>query len=300
MILSGQSDMEATIAAVNEGNIFRFLTKPCDKEVLGKAVTTGVIQYRLITAEKDLLENTLMGCIKVLTDVLSTVSPEAFGKAMRIARCMRHLVAKLKLSSSWSFEAAAMLSQLGCITLDIEVLQAAYLGIPLSPDEQARFNAHPEVARDLIASVPRLEPIAWMVSQQLKKIPDTPQGSATWNGDMPLGAKMLALAVAFDDLRLKGNSSEEALAELRVGRRFDRKLVDALVDMKEEGKHMELRKVSISKLSTGMILQQEVRNRTGLLVVGKGQEVTHALLMRLENFAQARVIDQEVMASVPL
>ncbi|HSS98974.1 MAG TPA: HD domain-containing phosphohydrolase, partial [Terriglobales bacterium] len=300
MILSGQSDMDATIAAVNEGNIFRFLTKPCDKDALGKAVTTGLIQYRLITAEKDLLENTLMGCIKVLTDVLSTVSPEAFGKSMRIARCMRHLVAKLKLPSPWSFEAAAMLSKLGCITLDTTVLQAAYLGIPLSPDEQTTFNAHPQVARDLIASVPRLEPIAWMISQQLKKVPDAPQVSSTSNGDMPLGAKMLALAVAFDDLRLKGNSSEEAIAELRLRREFDRKLVDALVDMKEEGKHMELRKVPISKLSTGMILQQEVRHRNGLLVVGKGQEVTHALLMRLENFARSRLIDNEVMVSVPV
>ncbi|HEY6183708.1 MAG TPA: HD domain-containing phosphohydrolase [Terriglobales bacterium] len=297
MILSGQSDMEATIAAVNEGNIFRFLTKPCEKDVLGKAVTTGLIQYRLITAEKDLLENTLMGCIKVLTDVLSTVSPEAFGKSMRIARCMRHLVAKLKLPSPWSFEAAAMLSQLGCITLDTEILQAAYLGVSMSQEEKARFDAHPQVARDLIATVPRLEPIAWMISQQLKKVPDAPQGA---NADMPLGAKMLALAVAFDDLRLKGRSQEESIAELRTRREFDRKLVDALVDMKEEGKHMELRKVPISKLSTGMILQQEVRNRTGLLVVGKGQEVTHALLMRLENFARARLIDNEVMASVPV
>jgi response regulator RpfG family c-di-GMP phosphodiesterase len=300
MILTGQTDMDAAIAAVNEGNIFRFLTKPCDKETLGKAVTTGLVQYRLVTAEKDLLENTLMGCIKVLTDVLSTVSPEAFGKSMRIARCMRHMVAKLKLPSPWSFEAAAMLSQLGCITLDSEILQAAYLGIPLSSDEQTRFNAHPQVARDLIASVPRLEPIAWMISQQLKKVPDATQGPATSNGDMPLGAKMLALAVAFDDLRLKGNSIEEAVAELRLRREFDRKLVEALVDMKEEGKHMELRKVPVLKLSTGMILQQEVRNRAGLLVVGKGQEVTHALLMRLENFARARLIDHEVMASVPV
>jgi hypothetical protein len=43
--------------AVNEGNIFRFLTKPCEKEVLGKAITTGLVQYRLVAAEKELLEH---------------------------------------------------------------------------------------------------------------------------------------------------------------------------------------------------------------------------------------------------
>ena len=29
MILSGQADLESTISAVNEGHVFRFLTKPC-------------------------------------------------------------------------------------------------------------------------------------------------------------------------------------------------------------------------------------------------------------------------------
>jgi DNA-binding NtrC family response regulator len=80
MLLTGYSDMDAAMSAVNEGNIFRFLTKPCEKDLLGKAITAGLMQYRLVTAEKDLLENTLMGSIKVLTDVLSAVSPEAFGR----------------------------------------------------------------------------------------------------------------------------------------------------------------------------------------------------------------------------
>jgi response regulator RpfG family c-di-GMP phosphodiesterase len=300
MILTGQADMDAAIGAVNEGNIFRFLTKPCDKDTLGKAITTGLVQYRLVTAEKELLENTLMGCIKVLTDVLSTVSPEAFGRSMRITRCMRHLVEKFQLSPAWCFEAAALLSQLGCITLDSELLQAAYVGTRLSAEDQARFNAHPQVAKDLIATIPRLEPIAWMISQQLaSKVPEAPKAAALDNGDLPMGAKMLMLAVAFDGLRMQGLSSDEAISNLRLRHEFDRKLVDALADLKSESIKMELRKVPIAKLSTGMILQQEVRNKSGLLVVAKGQEVTHALLMRLENFSQARLIDNEVLASVP-
>jgi FixJ family two-component response regulator len=141
MLLTGQADLDSAIHAVNEGNIFRFLTKPCQKEIMAKAITTGLVQYRLATAEKDLLENTLMGSIKVLTDVLSAASPEAFGRSMRVARCIRHLVSKFGLPSPWRFEAAAMLSQLGCVTLDPEVIQAAYLGRSLSPEAQARTNS---------------------------------------------------------------------------------------------------------------------------------------------------------------
>jgi DNA-binding NtrC family response regulator len=61
MLLTGYTDLDAAIQAVNEGNIFRFLTKPCEKTILAKSLTSGLVQYRLITAERDLLENTLMG-----------------------------------------------------------------------------------------------------------------------------------------------------------------------------------------------------------------------------------------------
>jgi ActR/RegA family two-component response regulator len=303
MILTGYTDINAAMDAVNEGNIFRFLAKPCERDVLSKAITSGLVQYRLIASEKELLEKTLMGSIKVLTDVLSAVNPEAFGRSLRITRCVRHLAAKFHLPSSWSFEAAAMLSQLGCITLDPELIRAAYVGTPLSLESQARFQAHPNAAGDLLANIPRLEPIVWMISQQLaggvpQKPPQVPELPAEV---LVFGAKMLRVAVAFDNLRMKGASNDEAVQQLRYrSNEFGGELIDALVDMKSEESRMELRKVPISSLSVGMILQQDVRNRAGLLVVAKGQEVTHPLLVRLEHFSLARLIDNEILALVPV
>ena len=61
MVLTGHADMQAAIDAVNQGSVFRFLTKPCEKETLAKAITTGFVQYQLVIAEKVLLENTLIG-----------------------------------------------------------------------------------------------------------------------------------------------------------------------------------------------------------------------------------------------
>lgn len=52
VLLTGQADMESAIAAVNEGNIFRFLTKPCSTENLLKALEASIEQYRLVTSEK--------------------------------------------------------------------------------------------------------------------------------------------------------------------------------------------------------------------------------------------------------
>lgn len=56
MLLTGFTDLSAAIDAVNEGNILRFLTKPCRKETLVDAINIGVAQYHSITAEKDLLK----------------------------------------------------------------------------------------------------------------------------------------------------------------------------------------------------------------------------------------------------
>jgi response regulator RpfG family c-di-GMP phosphodiesterase len=303
MLLTGHTDWNAAMDAVNEGNIFRFLTKPCDKEVLSKAITEGLVLHHLITAEKELLENTLMGSIKVLADVLSAASPEAFGRSTRIAHCVRHMVGKLRLPSPWRFEAAGTLSQLGCVMLAPEVLQAAYLGEALSPENQARFSAHPQVARDLLVRIPRMEPIAWMIGQQLIK--ETPQTVPGMEGAaaeaIVTGAKMLKLAVAFDDLKMKGATDGGAIAKLKSRHaEFGLELVEALAGMKSESAKMELRKVPATKLTTGMILQQEIRTLTGMLMVASGQEITHALVIKLGNFAHAGTIEEEITVLVPV
>ncbi len=187
-----------------------------------------------------------------------------------------------------------MLSQLGCVTLVPEVLQAAYLGENLSPENQARFAAHPQVAKDLLVNIPRMEPIAWMISQQLIKetpanVPEIPGAGAE---AIVFGAKMLKLAVAFDDLRMKGLSEEDVILKLRARRaEFGAELVEALASIKPESAKMELRKVPASKLTTGMILQQEIRTLAGMLVVTKGQEITPALLIKLDNFSRAGSIE---------
>ena len=166
IMLTGNSDIQSAVSAVNEGNIFRFLTKPCNKEALAKALTAGLVQYRLLTVEKDLLENTLQGCIQVLTEMLALVNPAAFGRAQRIRRYMHQVAERMDLESPWRFEVAAMMSQLGCVTLHPETIEAVHAGRPLPPDEQARFDAHPGVAHDLLAKIPRLEPMAWMIAHQ--------------------------------------------------------------------------------------------------------------------------------------
>jgi PAS domain S-box-containing protein len=57
MMLTGYADLEIVMEAVNEGYIFRFLTKPCKPEALSAALEAGVQQYRLIQKERELAES---------------------------------------------------------------------------------------------------------------------------------------------------------------------------------------------------------------------------------------------------
>ncbi|MYL84064.1 response regulator [Desulfovibrio aerotolerans] len=46
VILTGHGDLNAAIAAVNQGEIFRFLTKPCPTSVLCEVLRDGLAKYR--------------------------------------------------------------------------------------------------------------------------------------------------------------------------------------------------------------------------------------------------------------
>jgi C4-dicarboxylate-specific signal transduction histidine kinase len=55
MLLTGHADLDATVRAVNDGGIFRFLTKPCPPAAMRKAVADALEQHRVLTADRELL-----------------------------------------------------------------------------------------------------------------------------------------------------------------------------------------------------------------------------------------------------
>src|SRR4051812_25112225 len=101
MVLSGQADLDSTVAAVNDGHIFRFLMKPCDTDRLLHSVNSGIEQYRLVTSEKHLLENTLNASIKVLVEVLGLINPVARRRAQQFEKYTKAATIALKLPNPW-------------------------------------------------------------------------------------------------------------------------------------------------------------------------------------------------------
>jgi len=300
IMLTGQADLDAAIASVNEGNIYRFLTKPCDKETLGKTLTAALVQYRLVIAERELLEETLKGSIQVLSEVLSLVNPAAFSRAMRLKRYISHVVAKLRLSKPWRYEVAAMMSQLGCVALAPETIDAVFAGQQLSAEEQARYDSHPAVAKALLENIPRMEPIAWMIAHQNTPITVDTDIANREMADMRQGAELLQLMIAFDELLRKGRSRTEAAHTLAKQYRYvDKDILYALVELDPEKQDALTQTCQVGELTPGAVLDQDVYSSSGSLIVTRGQEVTSALIIKLKNFEARGAISGTVTVLVP-
>ena len=160
MMLTGNVDLEAAIRVVNEGNIFRFLTKPCPPDVLAKALADALEQYRLVTVEKELLNKTLSGSIKLLTDILSMVEPQSFGRAQTAREAISTVTDKLRMGNAWEIHLAIMLASIGYVTIPPETLVRSRAGQRLSEAEEQMLGRTPETAARLLANIPRLEGVA--------------------------------------------------------------------------------------------------------------------------------------------
>jgi response regulator RpfG family c-di-GMP phosphodiesterase len=284
LLLTGQADVAAAIAAVNDGQVFRFLTKPCPPSQLLAAIQSAVEQYNLITAEKILLEQTLRGCVKALIDVLSLSNPQAFGHATRIKKQVVDLARGLNISEIWPLEVAAMLSQIGYVTLSPETVEKLYNGQALNANEQELVSRLPVIADQLLEGIPRLEVVRGIIKAQAR--PKSKASTLKSDDIVSLGAEMLRIAVAFDRLETSGASEAIALSTMR-GRddAYDKILLDLFISLRTANtKLVEVRELKLSAIKAGMVLSEDVRMRNGTLLAARGYEVTHGFVERVRSF----------------
>jgi len=302
MILTGQADLEATIAAVNEGHIFRFLSKPCPSDQLLMAVEDGLKQYRLLTAEKVLLEQTLSGSVRVLIEILGMVVPAASSRATRLQRCTLELAAALGLAPQWQWGLAAFISQIGCVALPKEILSKVEAGLALTDEEKRLYESHPEVAGKLLAAIPRLEDVAAMVTAQFGAIcfSNKPKEVDQWDV-RGIGQLLLRTSVEFDRLIGGGVSREAAAENLRASKLgLPPSIIKALAHLSISSQDRVVRQVRVKDLSPGMILDEDLVSPKGIRLVPCGQEVTRTLIVRLTSIAAGVGVVEPFRARIPI
>jgi response regulator RpfG family c-di-GMP phosphodiesterase len=305
IMLTGNADLEAAIRVVNEGNIFRFLTKPCPPDLLGKVIDDGCAMYRLVTAEKELLNKTLSGSIKLLTDILSTVDAQSFGRTEKLRSLINDAAQRMSLENAWEVHLAAMLAPIGYVTLPPETLLKARTGQALSKIEDQLLRNVPEIAARLLAHIPRLQNVAQIVRYQDKHYDGTGLPLDGAKGEsIPEGARLLKIAFDMLQLQTEGLAAAKALNELQHRQGwYDPKLLEIVragfaTATNEPDTAKPNISVAVHDLAVGMVLYSDLLTKDGTLVLSAGHQITEMSLERIQNFEQLSGIKEPIFVEI--
>lgn len=287
IMLTGNADQQTAMEAVNTGHIFRFLTKPCPPATFITALALALRQYRLIVSEKELLQQTLKGSIAVLAELLSIANPLAFSSGARIKGTVVSVAEQMHLPNVWQYEIAAMISQIGCVTLPGDILQKVYAAEKLDQEEEEMFSQHPHIGAKYLEQIPRLENVARIIALQQLRFDEYSEEIAADNFEEVLvGAQILKAALAFDLLLFYGEPRNEAIAILQRQKGMYNPLVLEKLAHISVDNRSSIVSLGVPQIAPGMIAIDDVKARNGVLVIPKGQIITSPLVQGLINFSK--------------
>jgi len=307
IMLTGNADVEVATGVVNQGNIFRFLTKPVPPEVLTKALEDALAQHRLVVAEKELLNKTLNGSIKLLTDILSLVDTTSFGRTQSLRDLVAEATAKLGLSNAWEIHLAVMLAPIGYVTVPAEIMVKARAGEELAPIEAQMVARLPDTAAKLLANIPRLEGVAKIVRYQQKCFDGSGFPADEVSGEtIPQGSRLLKIFGDMSVLQKTGLSLIEALTQMKSRQGiYDPRLLAALQSLSSEGPAAAARPethsvaVTVKDLTPGMVLYSNVLTKDGVLIITAGHEINEMTLEKILNFESISGIREPIFVINP-
>lgn len=303
VMLTGNADQKTATDAVNEGHVFRFLTKPCPPEALAFTLQAGLKQYQLITAERELLENTLNGAIKMLTEILSMLDPVSYGFTERLVEYTRSYAKHKNLHQTWDLELAAMLSQIGCATVPSTLIQKARAQETLSAEETEILQSLPRTAASLLGNIPRLESAASIVLYQGKHYDGSGFPADTVAGEaIPVGARILKVFSDLIHYENSGLSANDALTQMRSNTGYyDPVVLDSAfaqfgVSTPEPVVASgSVKGVNLNDLKLGHVLAGKVETREGLAIAESGAPVSQMLLQKIRNYDRLGGIKQPIL-----
>jgi response regulator RpfG family c-di-GMP phosphodiesterase len=303
LMLTGNADQGTAMEAVNRGAIFRFLTKPCDSELLGQTLDLAVRQHQLITAEKSLVEDTLKGAIKMLVELLSCLDPISFGRAQAMAAHAEAIAQEMGMKNPWVLGIASILSQIGILTVPEGVATKIQAGTFLNSSERDLANRIPEIGADLIRNIPRLEEVADAVLYMNKNVNGTgyPPDDRKEAG-IPLGGRILRVVWDYERLLSKFGNPLATIRDME-GRTtwYDPDVLQAFARCLERqgiaAPAAPAQQISLHELRIGHVLLAGIETVDGLLVVPEGTTVGLAHLQKLRNFSRLSGIREPLLVT---
>jgi len=294
VLLTGHADAKAAMDAVNLGQVHRYLLKPCAREDMIVALNGAVESRKRRVAEREMLETTVRGAIRLLGELLHVAAPDCFRDAVAVQGIVMHLAHALALADPWKYEAAAMLHAIGFVAVPPDILERRAACQPLTPAEQDAYDAYAATGYRLIKEIPRLEEVAEMVRRHREPVADEPKN------DVERGAGLIRIALdvlAADDTRRRVGQVARALQAERKG--WAHELLGLLVEYRAVRPQDEVRAVRVLELRPRMVLEDDVVTSRGQVLVSRGHELTAPVVERITKYAAASGVREPVRVRVP-
>ena len=301
VMLTGQAELGTAIDAVNQGQVFRFLTKPIKGDDLRLVLVDAVNQYELVMAERTLLEQTLTGSVQTLVELLSLFDPKGFGRTKEIRDLAVAIAEKFSLDVGWDIGLAALLARIGWLAIPLEIQAKISRGERLSPQENEMFLRAPEVGSNIIANIPRLQSVAQIIKYSTKNYDGTGYpNERIQRDDLPLGSRILKVVSEYVN-RLQVRKSKMVVfseIETGAGTKYDPDVLKALgelihVPVSEAERHVLL---ALDELQPGMVLADDVyvtNNEIAVLPMGTQLNLLH--IEKLRNYSLGTTLVGPIM-----
>lgn len=317
IILTASGDMQTAIDSINQGHVFRYMSKPWDNQELRAAVRDGVQRYELLlrnrqlgmrivrqtsqlrtlneslelkvaerTAEIDAkrheLENTLVEVVKTLSGILEMRGVGPKGHALHVSQGCESVIEKMHLPDEErrNVSMAALLHDLGKVALPDELVRKE--SYAFNRNEAALFREHPMLGQSILSGIRCLEDVGRIIRHQSEWYNGSGYPDGLAGESIPIGSRILAV-VAFYEERHDLPGLEQV-----KGRRFDPRVVDAFVtclnEQAADARRAVLRPIMPHELMEGMVLVNDVYTGRGLLLVTGGKAVDKPTLEKIRNF----------------
>ena len=242
ILLTGYTDVEALVEAINSGLVYMYITKPWNNDDLKLRVNRACEHYQnnknrqaLADANQRLLmrlKDIKLGIVIALTEMLRIRDKPGFDHALRVRHYAMMFAAKIGVSEEQQedLSMAALLHDLG----RIDTSRNGASSTRVSPVEQTIVQAQFECEARLMHAIPELANVAEIISCNRENY----DGSGTPRGlkaeQIPLLCRILRLADEYDQMVLPQASApmthDEAMRFLtqRSGKQFDPVLIEVL------------------------------------------------------------------------
>lgn len=291
VMLTGNADQQTAVDAINTGHIYRFLTKPCTRELLESSLHASLRQYEMATAERVLLRETLTGSVKLMVDALELADPLVGAVQVKVKQLVHELCDELGVPYDWQLMVAGSVCLIGLVGThrDKSVL---------APIESMLSNAA-ELGSRLVMNIPRMGNVSQIIAHQ-RDSGFLPQSLENASREMLnlVASRLLRTAVDLAFSLRAGMTYGAAIDYITATCELDPRLVDALVQIPSAGGYAGsmwvLKQISVADIQPGMILEDDLLRVDGTLLLSKGQPVSELAASSLRTLSHGSLLSNTV------